>query len=54
MLKQSGELLRNIWVLEIVKIAMIALANLLGEERKREGEGTGEGEYERMTSMLGA
>lgn len=32
---------------------MIVLVNLLGEERKREGEGIGEGEYERMILMFG-
>lgn len=35
------ELMRTIWTLEITKVEMIALADLLDEERKREGEGEG-------------
>lgn len=38
MLNQDGELIRNIWIPEIVKIAMIALANSWMEREDREKE----------------
>lgn len=38
MLNQDGELIRNIWIREIVKIEMIALANSWMEREDREKE----------------
>lgn len=35
------ELMRTIWTLEITKVEVIALADLLDEERKTEREGEG-------------
>ena len=48
---QRGEWMRNIWILETVKVETIAAANRPGGERQGRGEGAGD-EEERLTSTF--